>query len=179
MSPQERRNRPDANQGGSNDSSCVTSVLDALTEAPLLGALMSLSVDEVTRILPALMESDFVDPRHREVFKFIVRSNKHGREADPSSLLHLARTGGGLTPQQLNVFGDTVLTIFLSTTVPQSAGWYVAAVVEAALRRRAKETATRLIQVADSGSTDAVIDTITSEWQALAEQIRRLDRRVS
>lgn len=147
-----------------------------LPEHALIGSLMLLT-DRVSDVRALFDADDLDDPRCRVVLGLIDGLISSGITPDASTVFAAARTSG-VMGDKLSRLGPFLVELVGSVAVPESAPLLAASVVEASTRRRIDNSATRLTQVAASGSLVALIETVTNECRALTTARSRLELQV-
>ena len=145
-----------------HDTAPHPQVPDALAPEPALIACL-LNADRATAagILGAICDADVGDYRLQAVLTLARRVVDAGRPPEPGILLATARAGG--ITSATHDLGLLLADLAGSVTVVASWRYYLAAVVEDAIRRRAAEAGARIAQAVGHDSIDTVLDLVVSE----------------
>ena len=133
----------------------------------LLGAAL---LSGATQVLDILQDGDLADERLRVVAGVIRGMVGSGIPVDATTVFARARCTGTVTGRDA-VQGLAVLLAELIGECPNpaSAGWYAAAVLEDALRRRTAEAGERLTQAAEEESLESLLRLVDREHRAVRE----------
>lgn len=141
-----------------------------------VGALLVLPVRECVTLLAVIRDDDPDDPRLRALLKLVRQVVETGRAPDPVTVLAHAQETGALRRGEMTALA-LLLTELVSVDacpLPAAAGWYAAALVESAVRRRLTETADRLRTVADSSPREGLGYVVHAEMRDLVDACARL-----
>lgn len=147
-----------------------------ITERAFVGALLHLPPVDVVALAGMVKLDDLDEPRHRVIVALAVELAAVGTRPDPAQVHALARTSGRVQAIDMPALSGLLVDLLTECPVPVSAPAYARAVVEASVRRRVTMAATRLANVADDGSLDALAHVVTSEAAALSDAMARLTR---
>lgn len=148
----------------------------ALVERAAVGALLLLSLADVTDVLALLRDDDPADPRLRVVLQLVREIATAGDRPDAAAVWRHAQATGAVRTTRLGALGALLAELTNADTVPVplSARANAAAVVEAAVRRRVVEAADRLRQAADVADAATLPEVAGAELAAVATACRRL-----
>lgn len=147
---------------------------EPLAEAAVLGCLLRTTTKHAAALLAAFVDEDLTVPQHRHVAAAARALLEQGHPIDPVTVLGQLRRQG--TENARTDSRDAgVLLVELCQAAPSvmSAGHYLRIVLEHAYRRRAQQTAMRLLQAAETGPLTALHDLVEREHTALAAAHRR------
>ena len=147
---------------------------EPLAEAAVLGCLLRTTAKHAAALLAAFVDEDLTVPQHPHVAAAARALLEQGHPIDPVTVLGQLRCQGSENARTASRDAG-VLLVELCQAAPSvtSAGHYLRIVLEHAYRRRAQQTATRLLQAAETGSLTALHDLVEREHTALAEAHRR------
>jgi replicative DNA helicase len=137
-------------------------------ERAFVGALMHLPAESVLRLLTPMEPGDFSDPQLAKVIHAVRVLADAGIRPDPVLVVdELRRTG--VAPSFVAGTDPAVYVSDLAATVPNpgSASFYRRGVLQPAYRRRVVQAATRLQQVAGTGSLEVLDQVLDLELQEL------------
>lgn len=144
-------------------------------ETAVLGCLLLLDRPGAQAMADRLEPEDFTDPRHRLVLTGVRAVLEAGGRPDPVLVLaELRRSGAERSFLTDRSAGSFLVDLDAGTPVASNAGWYHRAVVEHRVRRRVQEAASRLEQVAGTGSMADVLAHVDAELAAVREQAERV-----
>lgn len=146
-----------------------------LSESALVGALLHSTVDQARRCLTMFEVDDLDDVRHRVIVELIRHCVANGQQPSADIVFAAGRTSGKVSGARLGAFGKQLADLATNDTLPRWAPLHAAAVVEASVRRRANQAATRFVQAADTASTEALIELVRSECVDLVAATRRVE----
>jgi replicative DNA helicase len=137
-------------------------------ERALVACVVAADHQTAGRILAAVCDDDVADHRLRAVLTLARRVVEAGAAPEPVLLLSSARAAGDVRTGQ----ATTDLALLLAdlagaVTVVASWRFYLAAVVEDAVRRRAAEAGQRIAQAAGHDAIDVVLDLVVTEATAV------------
>jgi replicative DNA helicase len=147
---------------------------EPLAEAAVLGCLLRTTEQHAAVLLAAFVDEDLTVPQHRHVAAAARVLLEQGHPIDPVTVLGQLRRQG--TENARTDSRDAgVLLVELCQAAPSvsNAGHYLRIVLEHAYRRRAQQTAARLLQAAETGSLTALHDLVERERRALTAAHRR------
>jgi replicative DNA helicase len=147
---------------------------EPLAEAAVLGCLLRTNRQHAASLLGAFHDEDLTVPQHRHVAAAARVLLEQDHPIDPVTVLGQLRRQG--TENARTGSRDTgVLLVELCQAAPSvsNTGHYLRIVLEHAYRRRAQQTASRLLQAAETGSLTALHDLVEREHAALTAEHRR------
>lgn len=148
---------------------------EPLAEAAVLGCLLRTTRAHAAALLSAFVDEDLTVPQHRHVAAAArALLEQQGHPIDPVTVLGQLRRQG--TEHARTASRDAgVLLVELCQAAPSisNAGHYLRIVLEHAYRRRAQQTAGRLLQAAETGPLAALHDLVDHEHRALTAAHRR------
>jgi replicative DNA helicase len=147
---------------------------EPLAEAAVLGCLLRADRQHAAALLGAFMDEDLTVPQHRHVAAAARVLLKQGCPVDPVTVLGQLRRQGTENARTDNRDAG-VLLVELCQAAPSvtNAGHYLRVVLEHTYRRRAQQSAARLLQAAETGSLTALHELVDCEHRALTEAHRR------
>ncbi len=147
---------------------------EPLAEAAVLRCLLRTDRQHAAALLAAFVDEDLTVPQHRHVAAAARVLLEQGHPIDPVTVLGQLRRQG--TENARTASRDAgVLLVELCQAAPSvsNVGHYLRIVLEHAYRRRAQQTAARLLQAAETGSVTALHDLVEREHRALTAAHRR------
>lgn len=143
-------------------------------ERATVGALLLASPIYAARILAAVQDSDFADPRCRFVASVVRAMHAEGVSVDLMTVTAHIQNRGLLSAGAPRI----ALGVWLHDTadlapVPASGTWYARAVVECFARRRADAAADSIARAAVGASLDELDEIVSTEAAAVAAAIGR------
>ncbi len=151
------------------------SVLDP--ERAFIGALLWLPVESAARAAALVEPGDLADPRLRVVLELVRELAAAGVAPDPVSCMAHARAAGTVgTTHALKGLAELLAELYGAVPLPASVGYYAAAVLDGALRRRCALLGERIGQVAESASLAELVRVVGSEVVAVFELRNRRAR---
>ena len=156
-----------------SDAAC-SELGEPLAEGAILGCLLRTTSEHAAALLGAFVDEDLTVPQHRHVAAAARALHEQGQPIDPVTVLGQLRRQG--TEHARTASRDAaVLLVELCQAAPSvsNAGYYLRIVLEHAYRRRAQQTAARLLQATETGSLTALHDLVEREHDALTAAHRR------
>jgi replicative DNA helicase len=144
-----------------------------LDERALVGALLHLPLSGVAAVRPDFDRDDLDDPRLRIILDLVDDCTNRAVRPDPAVVFATARTSALVPTHQLGELGHLLIELNEEVPLPAAAPIYAAGVVEASVRRRIAEAATRL-QQASTSELNAALLVVADECQSLVECSNRL-----
>jgi replicative DNA helicase len=142
-------------------------------ERALVGALLHLNLTEATTVRAEFQADDLDDPRLRIIVGLIDRCLDESVIPDSAAVLTAGRTSAAVTASRLSEVGHLLITLTVECPIPASASVYALGIVEASVRRRIMEAATRLDQTSSAYLTTA-LNVVTEEMQPLTAATNRI-----
>jgi len=142
-------------------------------ERALVGALLHLPLTAAIEVRAEFDREDLDDARLRIVVDLIDDCIGRNLRPDAAVVLAAGRTSALVPPSRLGELGYLLICLVEEVPHPASASVYALGVVEASVRRRIKESATRLEQAAAVELT-AALAVVADECDALVECANRI-----
>ncbi|GGM67098.1 hypothetical protein GCM10012275_42030 [Longimycelium tulufanense] len=143
-------------------------------ERAFVGALLHCSAARAERVLSVVADEDLGDPAARGVLEVVRRLVGRGVAPDPAAVVAEARSAGLVAGEyRLSRFGSFVATVYTSSALPASLGFYAACVLEGAVRRRLVQVGQRLVQAAETSPFEALHRHVRAEvegWRVLRDR---------
>ncbi len=145
---------------------------DVAAEQCVLGGML-LSKDAIADVVETIRGADFYQPAHQSIYETVVDLYSRGEPADPVTVSAKLQASGELA----RVGGAPYLHTLISTVpTAANAGYYAQIVRDRAILRRLVEAGTRIVQMAYTGDSSDVDDTVD---RAQAEVYAVTERRAS
>ncbi len=144
-----------------------------LDERALIGALLQLPKQAVIEVRTDFERDDLDDPRLRIIVDLIDDCLSRNVQPDCAVVLAAARTSAKVPGARLSELGHLLIELASEVPIPVAVSAYAAGVIEASVRRRIKEAATRLEQ-ASGAEFSAALTVVTDECSALTECTKRI-----
>jgi replicative DNA helicase len=147
---------------------------EPLAEAAVLGCLLRTDRQHAAALLGAFTDEDLTVPQHRHVAAAARVLLEQGHPIDPVTVLgQLRRQGSENARTDHRNAGVLLVELCQAAPCVSSAGHYLRIVLEHSYRRRAQQSAARLLQVGGTGSLTALHDLVEREHEALAAAYHR------
>lgn len=146
-----------------------------LGERALVGCLLNASVGQAREWLTLFTVEDLDEAKLRLIVELIAECVSRGQQPSADVVFTTARLTGKVGASGLSSLSAELVDLTASAVLAQWAPMHAAGVVEASLRRRARQTATRLEQAAETASTEALLAVIEAEAVELVTAMRRVD----
>ena len=144
-----------------------------LDERALIGALLHLPLSTATEVRAEFDREDLDDARLRIVVDLIDDCIGRNLRPDAAVVLAAGRTSALVPPSRLGELGYLLICLVEEVPHPSAGSFYALAVVEASVRRRIAEAATRLEQ-ASSAELTAALAVVADECAALVDCASRI-----
>lgn len=150
--------------------------LDTGAEQATVGALILAMPTVRQRILDAVRDDDFADPRCRFAVTTVRRMTAEGVPVDQVTLVgyvhrHALLAAGG---PRVNLATWLAETCNLAP-VPGSGTWYATAVVEASTRRKLAAAAGRIAAITEGGSVEEINQVVRQQQVVVNDLLGRLE----
>ncbi len=133
-------------------------------ESAYIGALLWLEADRAGRAAGLVEPGDLADPRLRVVLGLVRDVVADGAAPDPVvCMAHARATGTVTTTHATKALAELVADLYGGCPLAGSVGFYAAAVLDGALRRRCAVLGMRIAQVAESGSLAELVRVVGAE----------------
>ncbi len=144
-----------------------------IDERALIGALLHLPLSAAIEVRTDFERDDLDDPRLQIIVDLIDDCLSRNVRPDCAVVLATARTSAKVPATRLSELGHLLIVLAAEVPFPAAAAVYAAGVVEASVRRRIKEAATRLEQASGAELT-AALTVVANECQALTHCTNRI-----
>jgi replicative DNA helicase len=141
-------------------------------EEMFLATLMGANPLDVQEVIQDLQAEDFATPLGKVAFPVIAQLTRQGIRAEPAAVVAELLRRGEL-PHADSQFIRALLDLSDRIVTPLQLGFYRAAFVEHAHRRRVAVCAKRLEQIANNGAWDALNSLVCQEFSALRRSAER------
>ncbi len=145
----------------------------SLDERALVGSLMLLPRNQIIEVRSMFDLDDLDDLRLQIIVQLVDDCLARNVTPDSAAVLATARTTAKVPATRLSELGHLLIALAAEVPIPAAASVYAAGVIEASVRRRIKEAATRLEQASGAELT-AALTVVADECSALTECTNRI-----
>ncbi len=139
-------------------------------ERALIGAVLHLPASSAVAVLDLVDVDDLAQPRLRVTAGLARQLAEDGTAPDPVAVLaHARATGTVIRAEAIGALSLLLAELYGDCPTPASAGYYAAAVLDEAVRRRCTELSVRIGQAADGESLESLLALVDVEARAVRE----------